>query len=52
MRTHWLNPYRVMRGGKRKSKPMKGLEKIAEPREVLQASSVSDSPRGNFLVQC
>lgn len=53
METRWLNPYRAMKAGKRKSKLAKAMEKAAEPWEVLQTSSQSDCSRGNFLiVQC
>lgn len=34
MGAHWLNPYGVTRDGKRKSKPAKSLEEIADPQEV------------------
>lgn len=51
--THWLNPCRAMRDGKRKSKPAEAMEEVAGPWEVLQASSGSDNSRGNLLiVQC
>lgn len=53
METHWLNPCRAMRDGKRTSKPAEAMEKVAGPWEVLQASSGSDNSRGNLLiVQC
>lgn len=50
METHWLNPYRALKGGKRKSKLAKAMEKVAEPWEELQTSSQSENSRGNFLI--